>query len=127
MDLDNHNNNNNIPIISSVLDWEECCYADPRFELLLLCRKVVSNYDQANIVWNMYTKKIEELYGTTFRVGSIIPWLRLESVHSIMTMIRHLCYGSSSSSSSRNNVYHHSSGRIPWENQTELYAKIERE
>jgi len=116
------NSKNDIPIISSILDWEECCYADPRFELLLLCRKVVANRIQANIVWNAYSKKVEKLFHKeNFRVGPILPWLRLESVHSIMTIIRHLCYSSPS------HIQDGGDGRRPWENQTELFAKIERE
>ena len=107
----------NIPMISSILDWEECCYADPRFELLLLCRKVVANRFQADILWNSYSKKVEDMYlNKDFHVGPIAPWFRLESVHSIITMIHHLCQ-------SPNNI----GGRSPWENQSELFLKIERE
>ena len=36
--------------IASVLDWEELCYVDPRFVLLVLCQKVVANQIQANII-----------------------------------------------------------------------------
>jgi len=36
--------------ISSVLDWEDCAYGDPRFELLLLGRKVRENFSVSNII-----------------------------------------------------------------------------
>lgn len=86
--------------ILSVLDWEDAALADPRFEILLLCRKVCANLDQARWVWNMYATecrighRIGEIGAEdamlaigTERLGPIEPWLQLETVHSITTML----------------------------------------
>jgi thiamine kinase-like enzyme len=103
----------NIPWIVSILDWEESCYADPRFELLLLCRKVVANRSQADKLWHHYSAYVEERFPTT-KVGPIEPWLRLESVHSLLTMClqgMNLLQG----------------GRSPWEGNSDLRGKIDRE
>ena len=77
-----------LPNILSVLDWEESCYADPRFELLLLCRKVVATREQADTLWNIYEQVIQERFedfSMTYRVkdsilGPIDPWLKLKTV-----------------------------------------------
>jgi len=93
--------------ISTVLDWEEAAYADPRFELLLLGRKVCANREQAEVVWQAYELDVQPL-------GPIEPWLRLETVHSITTLILQwmdLLAG----------------GRKPWETKPDLWGKIERE
>jgi hypothetical protein len=93
--------------ISSILDWEEAAYADPRFELLLLCRKVCANREQADIVWKTYEEECQPL-------GQIEPWLRLETVHSVTTLVLQsmdLLGG----------------GRSPWETKPDLLDKIERE
>jgi thiamine kinase-like enzyme len=111
-----------IPHIFSVLDWEESCYADPRFELLLLCRKVVANRDQANILWEHYAMVMLDRFGKmmnrnesqtkTSVLGSIEPWLKLETVHSLITLsMQGLNLG----------------GRNSWEGQSELWNKILRE
>jgi thiamine kinase-like enzyme len=94
--------------IASVLDWEEAAYADPRFELLLLGRKVCANREQANVVWNTYQDEMN------IQLGSIEPWLRLETVHSITTLVLQ----------SMNLV---GGGRSPWETKPDLWGKIERE
>ncbi len=102
----------NIPMIASILDWEESCFADARFEMLLICRKVLANKEQADQLWNYYTERVEET--TNFTVGDIEPWLRLESVHSLLTMVLQgmgLLQG----------------GRNPWEGKSDLHQKINRE
>jgi aminoglycoside phosphotransferase (APT) family kinase protein len=66
--------------VSSVLDWEEAAYADPRFELILLGRKVCANREQADIIWKTYEDECQTL-------GDIEPWLRLETLHSIITLV----------------------------------------
>ena len=116
-------NDKEIPKIFSVLDWEESCYADPRFELLLLCRKVVANRDQANVLWHRYEAFVNEHFGEQVwehrgyprgkcNIGSIDPWLKLETVHSILTMtIQGMDLG----------------GRSPWEEKPDLFDKISRE
>jgi Phosphotransferase enzyme family len=96
-----------VTYITSVLDWEEAAYADPRFELLLLCRKVCANRMQADVIWNMYETEYQLL-------GDITPWLRLEAIHSLTTLIlqfRNLQQG----------------GRSPWESSKDLCMKIDRE
>ena len=95
--------------ISSVLDWEEAAYADPRFDLLLLCRKVAANREQAEIIWNAYRDEMPQP-----ALGPIEPWLQLEGVHSLTTLLLQamsLLNG----------------GRAPWESKPELWGKIERE
>ena len=93
--------------VASVLDWEEAAYADPRFELILLGRKVCANRAQANMIWKTYEDECQTL-------GDIEPWLRLETMHSIITLVlqsMNLAAG----------------GRNPWETQPDLWGKIERE
>jgi Phosphotransferase enzyme family len=81
-----------VPFLVSVLDWEEAAYADPRFELLLLCRKVCANVEQANVIWHLYTQRMQNQYNATgphpsIELGPIEPWLKLETVHSITTLL----------------------------------------
>ena len=115
-------NSNEIPRIFSVLDWEESCYADPRFELLLLCRKVVATRSQANAIWEKYDLFIQKRFGESFKnnqlernkslLGSIEPWLKLETVHSLITLfMQGMNLG----------------GRNPWEGLNELWNKMSRE
>eukprot|EP00957_Ditylum_brightwellii_P031544 2392104-Ditylum_brightwellii.AAC.1 len=78
------------PEISSVLDWEEAQYADPRFELLLLCRKVCANRYEANLIWSDYTAAVQHWSNSNSSnivLGGIEPWLKLEGVHAIMTYL----------------------------------------
>jgi hypothetical protein len=102
-----HHRDDNDTRISSVLDWEEAAYADPRFELLLLGRKVCANRLQADIIWQTYEKECQP-------PGPIEPWLRLETVHSITTLVLQ----------SMNLL---GGGRSPWETKPDLGGKIERE
>jgi hypothetical protein len=105
--------------IASVLDWEEAAYADPRFDLLLLCRKVCANRQQAEIVWGAYGRELQLLRqrsptSTKLELGPIEPWLKLETVHSLTTLLMQsmdLLGG----------------GRSPWERKPDLWGKIERE
>ena len=90
----------------SVLDWEEAAYADPRFELLMLCRRVCANRSQADRVWQTYQEEMN------VSLGSIEPWLKLETVHSITTLLLQATAGG---------------GRTPWETKHDLRRKIERE
>jgi Phosphotransferase enzyme family len=76
----------------SVLDWEEATYADPRFELLMLCRKVCANREQADYIWQCYNDIMNDRLARydgnlKIQLGSIAPWLKLESIHNITTMI----------------------------------------
>jgi hypothetical protein len=105
--------NNTKPQLHSVLDWEEAAWADPRFELLLLCRKVCASRIQANTVWDFYTREMQNV-GQDFVVGPIDPWLQLETVHSITTLVLQ----------SMNLL---NGGRSPWETKPDLLGKIERE
>lgn len=101
-----------IPMIASILDWEESCYADARFEILLICRKVLANREQADSLWHHYSERVKATAG--FSVGPIEPWLRLESVHTLLTMCMqgmNLLQG----------------GRNPWEEESDLLKKIDRE
>jgi len=102
-----------LPQVHSVLDWEEAALADPRFEILLLCRKVCANGDQAHAVWEFYTEEIQSI-DLNLDVGPIEPWLKLETVHSITTLVLQ----------SMNLL---NGGRSPWETKPDLLGKIERE
>lgn len=100
---------NRRPLIVSVLDWEEAALADPRFELLLICRKVCANRSQADQVWNAYRDELPQP-----NLGSIEPWLKLETVHSLTTLLLQsmdLLGG----------------GRSPWETKPDVWGKIQRE
>jgi hypothetical protein len=91
------------------LDWEEAAFADPRFELLLLCRKVCANRSQADEVWKVYREELPQP-----NLGSVEPWLKLETVHSLTTLLLQsmdLLGG----------------GRNPWETKPDLWGKIQRE
>jgi Choline/ethanolamine kinase len=92
--------------IVSVLDWEEAALADPRFELLMLGRKVCANAEQAKAIWHMYQQAMH------IDLGDIEPWLYLETVHSLTTLLLQATAGG---------------GRSPWESQPDLVGKIERE
>uniref|UniRef100_A0A7S1BSL3 Aminoglycoside phosphotransferase domain-containing protein n=1 Tax=Corethron hystrix TaxID=216773 RepID=A0A7S1BSL3_9STRA len=74
-----------IPNVACVLDWEEAGWADPRFELVLICRKICSDRNQADIIWKAYGDVLLELHNTD--IGSIDPWLKMEGVHSVLTEI----------------------------------------
>jgi thiamine kinase-like enzyme len=101
--------------VSSVLDWEEAAFADPRFELLLLGRKVCANQAQADHIWNLYeTQRSNNHDNNNIQLGPIDPWLCLETVHSLTTLLLQamdLAGG----------------GRSPWESKPDLWGKIERE
>ncbi|GKY91589.1 hypothetical protein MPSEU_000130800 [Mayamaea pseudoterrestris] len=100
--------NNLKSIVASVLDWEEAAIADPRFELLMLGRKVCANRTQADIIWRTYSQQMQ------VNLGSIDPWLRLETIHSLTVLLLQ-CMDESNHS------------RSPWETKPELVQKIERE
>mmetsp|Transcript_14962 Transcript_14962/g.29897 ORF Transcript_14962/g.29897 Transcript_14962/m.29897 type:complete len:450 (+) Transcript_14962:235-1584(+) len=72
-----------VPRVACVLDWEEAGWADPRFELLLICRKVCANRSQADSIWGAYADALRETTGAD--AGPLDPWLALEGVHSIAT------------------------------------------
>lgn len=100
-------NNGSLPRVASVLDWEEAAFADPRFELLLLGRKVCANLEQAQEIWREYQKAMPQ-----DDLGDLEPWLLLETVHSLTTLVlQALNLG----------------GRSPWETKPDLWGKIERE
>eukprot|EP00559_Dactyliosolen_fragilissimus_P003712 CAMPEP_0184867022 /NCGR_PEP_ID=MMETSP0580-20130426/24760_1 /TAXON_ID=1118495 /ORGANISM="Dactyliosolen fragilissimus" /LENGTH=497 /DNA_ID=CAMNT_0027367017 /DNA_START=51 /DNA_END=1540 /DNA_ORIENTATION=+ len=105
----------NVNSIASVLDWEEACYADPRFDLILFCRKVLANRGQADFIWDQYAKSIKSVLKVKqVLIGNIEPWLKLECVHSLTTLVLQamdLIGG----------------GRNPWEKKIDLFAKIDRE
>lgn len=92
--------------IRTVLDWEEAEFADPRFELLLLGRKVCANKQQAASIWRRYELE------TKISLGEIEPWLLLETVHSMITLLLQSFSGG---------------GRSPWESKPDLIGKLERE
>jgi Phosphotransferase enzyme family len=106
--------------VLAVLDWEEAAYADPRFDLLLLGRKVCANEQQARALWDAYEAQLakEEVEegasgaAKTSRLGPLEPWLHLETVHSLATLLLQAVGGG---------------GRSPWETQPDLWDKIERE
>jgi hypothetical protein len=95
-------------VVRSVLDWEDCALADPRFDLLMICRKVVANKTQAMAIWKHYEVK------THRNLGPIEVWLQLETTHSITTLL-----------SQKMNLL--GGGRNPWETETDLWGKLERE
>ncbi|KAL9189733.1 hypothetical protein ACHAXT_009408 [Thalassiosira profunda] len=109
--------------VAAVMDWEEACYADPRFELLLVCRKVLATREQADSLWQMYSDRVQKLGAQLssqrkepmrWEVGPLEPWLKLETVHSLCTLLLQamdLLGG----------------GRSPWETKPDLWGKIDRE
>jgi hypothetical protein len=109
--------------VAAVMDWEEACYADPRFELILLCRKVLANREQAGVVWQFYSEQVQKWKHDImsqcnkhedWEVGPIEPWLKLECVHSLCTLIIQLLDSVGG-------------GRSPWETKCDLIGKMERE
>jgi hypothetical protein len=125
-DCDNHPTYQSTPpppsTVFAVLDWEDAAWADPRFDLLLLCRKVCANRDQADVLWCEYSVAIEKDDNNMMennsdfekQLGPIVPWLQLETVHSIITLLLQsmdLLNG----------------GRNPWETKNDLWGKLERQ
>lgn len=100
-----------IPSVFSVLDWEDAAWGDPRFDLVLMCRKVCANRDQADVLWSEYATATA---ASNKLLGPIEPWLRLETVHSIATMLLQ----------SMDLV---NGGRNPWETKKDLWGKLQRE
>jgi hypothetical protein len=94
------------------LDWEDAAIADPRFELLLLGRKVCANREQAEELWKLYSSSHHTT--TPIAIGPLGPWLQLETIHSIVTLLLQsmdLLDG----------------GRNPWETTKDLWSKLQRE
>ena len=130
--------NSTVAGIFSILDWEDAAFGDPRFDLVLMCRKVCANREQADALWaqyalalagdgsvtgNYYSKNeidkqpcgtITSLSEKLVLLGPIEPWLYLETVHSITTMLLQ----------SMDLV---NGGRNPWETKKNLWGKLERE
>mmetsp|Transcript_58380 Transcript_58380/g.66188 ORF Transcript_58380/g.66188 Transcript_58380/m.66188 type:complete len:368 (-) Transcript_58380:237-1340(-) len=152
------------PKVLSVFDWEDAAWADPRFDLMLLCRKVCANRNQANVLWSDYANAMLVLQKTMTNddhdynrdydgsddednkyndkhvdeegcinthnkgcsttseyyltkknfIGPIKPWLQLETVHSITTMLLQ-------------SIDLLGGGRNPWETQNDLWEKLQRE
>ena len=114
-------------VVRSVLDWEDSSIADPRFDLLMMCRKICANRDQADTLWKAYQQAygkdntilssggVPDSDGTSvIDLGPIEPWLQLETVHSLITLLLQsmdLLGG----------------GRNPWEAKKDLWGKLERE
>lgn len=92
--------------IKVIFDWEEASFSDPRFELLMIGRKVCANERQAETVWKSY----ERLVGVS--LGKIDAWLELEVVHSLCSLLLQALSGG---------------GRSPWESIPDLRGKIDRE
>lgn len=90
----------------SVLDWEEAAYADCRFELLLVGRKVMANREQALALWKSY----EVMMGVS--LGPLEPWLKLETTHSVTALLLQAVAGG---------------GRNAWEQLDDVQNKIARE
>ena len=105
-------------VVQSVLDWEDSATADPRFDLLMVCRKVCANREQADILWKEYQKmrmaSVDTSDSQVLELGPIEPWLQLETAHSLITLLLQsmdLLGG----------------GRNPWETKKDLWGKLERE
>ena len=94
--------------VSSVLDWEDAAMADPRFDLLLLGRKVCANREQAEELWKNYSES------SSNDLGLLLPWLQLEAIHSITTLLLQ-------------SVDLLNGGRNPWESTQDLWGKLQRE
>lgn len=106
-----------IPNVACILDWEEASWADPRFELILLCRKVCANMEQATSVWIYYVNRVAawaSAHGIgSMDVGRIEPWLKLEAVHSLAILLLQT---------------QNLSGRgAQWEDKANLLSKMDRE
>ena len=100
-----------LPQVSSVLDWEEAAMADARFELLMLCRKVCANRDQAEQLWEAYQVG---LLPPQPQLGLLGPWLALETVHSLTSL-------------ALQSMDLLGGGRTPWESEPDLWGKMQRE
>ncbi|GMI45001.1 hypothetical protein TrCOL_g9319 [Triparma columacea] len=61
--------------IEGVVDYEEARFADPRFELMFMCRRVCCDLEQASIVWGMFS---EFSKGEGWEVGGLEGWMKLE-------------------------------------------------
>ena len=107
------------------MDWEEACYADPRFELLLVCRKVLANTnrEQSEKLWQSYSRYVQRLgrlissktkKGIHWNVGPLEQWLKLETTHSLLVSLLQA-------------MDLLGSGRSPWETKPDLWGKIDRE
>lgn len=108
-------NLNHAPYIVSILDWEEAAIADPRFEIMLICRKVVANHEQARAVWNHYHHCLKMRFNDLANaLGPLEPWLKLEGVHTLLTLCMQI-------------MDMQGGGRNPWEQLTDLLEKINRE
>jgi hypothetical protein len=94
--------------VMGVLDWEDAAMADPRFELMMLGRKVCADRDQAEAIWARYAEQ------TNQNLGPLLPWLQLESIHSLLTMLLQ-------------SMDMLNGGRNPWETSKDLWGKMERE
>ncbi len=137
---DNDANHDSTSIrIVSILDWEDAALADPRFEIMMLCRKVCANLDQARWVWNLYANECR-IIGRSGddddkkvaigieRMGPIEPWLQLETVHSITTLLLQSVksvVGSSNDGSTL--TCQPLNGRNPWETPKDVQAKLQQE
>jgi thiamine kinase-like enzyme len=119
------NTNTNTFRVSSVLDWEDAAVADPRFDLVLLGRKVCANRQQAETLWDLYYQQQQKHRDKTnatnnntntndYDLGPLRPWLQLETLHSIVTLLLQ----------SMDLV---NGGRNPWETSNDLWGKLQRE
>jgi hypothetical protein len=72
--------NDNRSSYPSCLDWEELfCRSTVRG---IVCRKVCANRSQADKVWKAYREELPQP-----NLGPIEPWLKLETVHSLTTLL----------------------------------------
>ena len=106
---------NGVPYVISMLDWEEAAIADPRFEIMLICRKVVANHEQALVVWNHYHDCLKMRFcDIADSLGPLEPWLKLEGVHTLLILCMQV-------------MDMQGGGRNPWEQMADLLGKINRE
>jgi len=106
---------NDVPHVVSILDWEEAAIADPRFEIMLICRKVVANHEQALVVWNYYHDCLKTRFSDLADAfGPLEPWLKLEGVHALLTLCMQV-------------MDMQGGGRDPWEQMRDLLGKINRQ
>lgn len=104
-----------VPYVVSVLDWEEAAIADPRFEIMLICRKIVANQEQADFIWEYYYQALKARFkDLSDHLGPLKPWMKLEGVHSLISICLQL-------------MDLDGGGRNPWETKRDLFQKSNRE
>ena len=71
-------------VLGKIFDYEESRFCDPRFELMFMCRKVLSNVDDAEVLWSFFGRFAEGEGEGGPSVGELWCWLALECLHTMV-------------------------------------------